>query len=408
MKLLLADFILTCNANFEVISQGAIAFDEHIIDVGSARRLKLQYPDATHLIAPPNSVVLPGLINAHVHLEFSANETLLQYGDFIPWLQSVLKHREALSKMATTQRIADKLKSMLLSGTTALGAISSFGADLEACVQSPQRVVYFNEVLGSTANTADIMYADFLSRYHASVDEKSSAFFPAVAIHSPYSTHPILAKKAIELAFKEEACLSTHFMESMAERTWLDEGKGDFADFLSAFNPHAKPLCSSKEYLDLFKHVPTLFTHCVHATQEELSLIADMQGSITHCPVSNRLLGVGILDINDVQEKEINLTLATDGLSSNISLNLWDEMRACLMMHSSSSLKSLAETLLQSVTCNAAHALRLNGGVIEKEKYADIIVATLPQALGDDEDLALQVILHTKQTHWTIINGEIQ
>lgn len=408
MKLLLADFILTCNTEFEVIHKGAIAFDEHIIDIGSARRLTLQYPDATHLIAPPNSVVLPGLINAHVHLEFSANESLLHYGEFIPWLKSVIKHREMLSEMATTQRIAEVLAHMLRSGTTSLGAISSFGADLEACAQTSQRVVYFNEVLGSTANTADIMYADFISRYHASMDEKSATFFPAVAIHSPYSTHPILAKKAIELSYKDGTCLSTHFMESQAERTWLDKGEGEFASFLTTFNPHAKPLCSSKEYLELFKHVPTLFTHCVHATAEELSLIADMKGSITHCPVSNRLLGVGALDINEVQEKEINLTLATDGLSSNFSLSLWDEMRSCLMMHPSMALNSLAETLLKGVTCNAAHALRLNCGVIEKEKYADLIVATLPQELGEEEDLVLQLILHTKQPHWTIMNGEIQ
>lgn len=408
MKLLLADFVLTCNANFEVISKGAIAFDENIIDIGSARRLKLQYPDATQIIAPPNSVVLPGLINAHVHLEFSANESLLQYGEFIPWLHSVMKHREALSEMATKERISKRLQSMLQSGTTALGAISSFGADLEACVQTPQRVVYFNEVLGSTPSAVDAMYADFSSRYAQSVDEKSSTFFPAIAIHSPYSTHPFLAKKAIDLAFKEKVSLSTHFMESVAERMWLDEGEGDFAGFLSTFNPHAKPLCTPKEYLELFKQVPTLFTHCVHANQEELSLIADMKGSITHCPVSNRLLGVGVLDINAVQERNISLTLATDGLSSNISLNLWDEMRSCLMMHPSSALSTLAEELLKAVTCNAAKALRLHCGSLEKEKYADLIVATLPQTLGNVEDLVLQLILHTHHTHWTIINGEIQ
>lgn len=408
MKLLIADTILTCNHAFEIITDGAVAYDERIIDVGKSEVLKLKYPDATHIIAPPNSVILPGLINAHVHLEFSANQCLLSYGDFIPWLQSVIKHREALNEMATTPLIEAQLHTMLLCGTTSLGAISSFGSDLEACVQTPQRVVYFNEILGSIPSAVDAMYADFLSRYHNSMDEKSSTFVPAVAIHSAYSTHPILAKKAIEMAFKEQTPLSTHFMESQAEREWVDEGRGDFETFFSTFNPHAKPLCDAKAYLKLFTPLPALFTHCVHASQEERAMIKQSGGVITHCPRSNRLLGTGKLDLGAVIEENIPFTLATDGLSSNSSLSLWDEMRSCLMMHTQLDLNPLAQALLQSVTSHAAKALNLPCGVIEKEAYADLIVLTLPQAPTDEKEIALHLILHTQQTHWSIINGEIQ
>jgi len=362
VKILEADFVLTCNTSFEIIKKGAVVFDEKIIAIGKSEILKANYPNATHLIAPPNSVILPGLINAHVHLEFSANQSMLSYGDFIPWLNSVIKHRETLNELSTTALIEKTLLTMLRSGTTTIGAISSFGNDLEACVATPQRVVYFNEILGSIPSAVDAMYADFLSRYHASMDEKSSTFIPAVAIHSPYSTHPILARKAIEIAFKEHAPLSTHFMESMAERRWIDEGMGDFATFFSTFNPHAKPLTTSTDYLRLFEGIPTLFTHAVHANEEERSLIASMGGSITHCPRSNRLLGVGTLALEALRKDAINLTLATDGLSSNTSLSLWDEMRSALMMHASIPLHALSKTLLQSVTCNAAQALNVPCG----------------------------------------------
>jgi len=405
VKILEADFVLTCNTSFEIIKEGAVVFDQKIIAVGERETLKATYPNATHLIAPPNSVILPGLINPHVHLEFSANQSILSYGDFIPWLNSVIKHRETLNEHSTTALIEKTLSTMLRSGTTTIGAISSFGNDLEACVASPQRVVYFNEILGSIPSAVDAMYADFLSRYHTSMDEKSSTFIPAVAIHSPYSTHPILAKKAIEIAFKEETPLSTHFMESEAERRWIDEGKGDFATFFSTFNPHAKPLTTAIDYLHVFEGIQTLFTHCVHVNDAERAMIASMGGSITHCPRSNRLLGVGTLDLDALNHYAINFTLATDGLSSNTSLSLWDEMRSALMMHPSASLHTLSRRLLQSVTCNAAKALNLSCGSLEEGKESDMIVVTLPQELQHEEELVSQLILHTHETHWSFING---
>jgi len=405
VKLLIADFVLICNDTFEIIEQGGVLFDTTIVDVGKSEDLQAKHPTATLMRTPPNSVLLPGLMNAHVHLEFSANQSMLVYGDFIAWLQSVIQHREELSAMATTELISEKLQEMLQCGTTTLGAISSFGADLEACTQTPQRVVYFNEVLGSVPSAVDAMYGDFRGRLEASKEFTCNRFIPAVSVHSPYSTHPILAKKALQIARDEGCVVSTHFMESAAERAWLDEATGDFQTFFNAFNPHAKPMCSAQDFLALFEHNDTLFTHGVQATQQELDTIATQKATLTHCPVSNRLLGVGKLDLEAVQHKNINLTLGTDGLSSNISLSLWDEMRCALMMHAEIALPSLAKTLLQSVTCHAAQALKLPCGTLEKGAYADLIVATLPQAC-ETKDVALQLILHTHQTYMTFIDGE--
>jgi len=405
VKLVIADFVLTCNATFEIIEKGGVVFDETIIDIGPSDVLQAKYPDAELRSMPPHSVILPGLINSHVHLEFSANRTMLRYGDFIPWLRSVIQHREELGALATHEHIAAALREMLHGGTTTLGAISSFGADLDACVQTPQRVVYFNEVLGSVASAADAMYGDFAGRYEGSKAFASDRFIPAISVHSPYSTHPILAKKALLKAREERCVVSTHFMESLAERAWLDHAEGDFQPFLSAFNPHAKPMCDALEYLALFENVPTLFTHAVHADSEELHALADQKATLTHCPVSNRLLGSGKLDVAKVVAAKINFTLGTDGLSSNISLSLWDEMRSALMMHCERDLNALAKLLLQSVTCNAAHALKLPCGILEKERYADLIVATLPQAC-DQEALIVQTLLHTRRMEAIYIHGE--
>ncbi|AFL67635.1 aminofutalosine deaminase family hydrolase [Sulfurospirillum barnesii] len=405
MTLITADFILTCNEHFEIIEEGAVLFDAQILEVGKASILKEKHPTVTCIETPKNSVLLPGLINSHVHLEFSANQSMLHYGDFIPWLQSVIAHRDELSALATTELITCKLTEMLKSGTTSLGAISSFGADLEACVNAPQRVVYFNEVLGSVPSAVDVMYNDFRGRLEASKEFTCKHFIPAISVHSPYSTHPILAKKALKLAEDEDCVVSTHFMESQAERAWIDEGSGDFQTFFTAFNPHAKPMCTSLEYLALFENNATLFTHGVQASKEELETISKQNATLTHCPVSNRLLGVGKLDVERVENEKIKLTLGTDGLSSNISLSLWDEMRSALMMHTNMELNALARTLLQSVTCNAAHALKLPCGALKEGLASDMIVVTLPQSC-ELSTLPLHLILHTHTTHLTFIDGK--
>lgn len=404
MKILEADYILTCNDDFEIIQQGAIAFEKEIIALGKAKDLKEKYPDAKLIQTEKNSVIMPGLINSHVHLEFSSNKTTLTYGDFIAWLNSVIKNRDDLLLKCEENTIATQLDIMAKSGTTTLGAISSFGNDFEACKNSPQRVVFFAEVLGSRPDSVDVLFEDFKSRLRVAEDHADEKLIPAISVHSPYSTHPILARYALDIARNNNYTVSTHFMESVAEREWLDNAKGDFHSFFANFAPNARPMSSSKEYIELFKGVHTLFTHCVQATQNEIDLIQNIGGYITHCPVSNRLLGVGRLAIEKIDKNLLNL--GTDGLSSNISLNLWDEMRAALMLHHKGDFNKLAPLLLKMSTTNAAQALNINAGSLEKNRFSDILVCKLPDKIESNKDLALQLILHIQNPSQIFIAGE--
>ncbi len=401
MKILRADFLITCKDDFEIIEDGVIFFDENIIDI--KKYTEVEQKDYNIEYLGENSVILPGLVNPHVHLEFSANKTTLSYGDFITWLGSVIINREELIEKREIF-IKKALNNILKSGTTAIGAISSFGGELKECVSSELKVVYFNEILGSRADTVDILFQDFKSRLHISEDMADEKFIPAISVHSPYSTHPILAKNALDIAIKKNYLISTHFMESQAERDWLDNGTGDFIKFFNSFTPNAKPLCSGLEYLDLFKDTKTLFTHCTKATKEEIDKIKSQNGYITHCPVSNRLLGNGRLKIEQLNENI--LTLGTDGLSSNISLNLWDEMRMALMLHDNEDINKLAKQLLKMATKNGAKSLMLNSSELKKDKKADIIVVSLPDKIISKDELATHLILNTKEAKKVFIDGK--
>ena len=402
MNILTAEYLVTFDDEFKIYKNSAIAYEKTIIKIAPKDELLKEFPDAKLKEYGENSVLLPGLINSHIHLEYLANKTSLEYGEFVKWLKTVLKHQQELLSKCSDEAISKVLKKLLKSGTTTIGEISSFGLDIEACKASKINVVLFNEVLGSSPDGVDMMYQNFLQRYQTTLSLKDDRFIPAISVHSPYSTHPILAKKVLSIAKDDKRVVSTHFMESQAEREWLTNGKGEFKEFLKTFNPHAKPLVEPMEFLKLFKEVDTLFIHATLANEEEISYINNHDSFIVSCPVSNRVLENKKLDITKVK----NLCIATDGLTSNISLNLWDELRSAIFIHANIDIDKLSKKLLSSVTKDASKALKLNKGVLKEGFDADMIVVELPDSFEELKSIYKWLILHTKEAKNTIIRGE--
>lgn len=401
MKIINADFLYTPNG---YIQNQAVAFTDTIKNIGTLENLIQKYPEAKIIQTEANSILYPGFINTHVHLEFSANKTSLAYGSFKPWLDSVIEHRDALMEACNNDMMMHECEKMMHSGITTFGAISSFGNELEVCEKTPQRVVFFNELIGSNAMYADMLYGDFQERVKASqLCKESSRIIPAVAIHSPYAVHPILLQKAVNVAKQNHMPLSAHFLESQEEREWLESSSGTFrAFFLKYFNT-STTVTNIEEFMHAFDTYPTHFTHCVQANKVELDYLAQMGHSIAHCPRSNRYLGCGRLAIEDLS---LPYTIATDGLSSNDSLSIFDELKAALMLHHQAPINELSNKLIKSVTADPADILGLNCGKIEIDKLADFAVVTLPETPKRTDELALWTILHTKEVSEVYIEGE--
>ena len=404
MKFLHADWILICDEEFTIIKNGAIVFDTKIIDIGTIDEIKEKYTNENIEYMGQNSVLMPGLINTHLHLEFSANKTTLKYGNFVKWLFSVMEHREDLIEKATKKLIDDELKKMISNGTTTVGAISSYGFDMESCINSALNVVYFTEVLGSKADMIDTLFLDFKEKLKSAVAQKTDRFIPAIAIHSPYSTHPFLIREVLNIAKEKNMTVSAHFQESKAENDWLNHSNGEFETFFKDMLDQHVSLTTPSEFLDQFKGIKHLsFTHCVEANEKELIQIKKLDATITHCPNSNRLLNNTILNLSHI--KDIPLALGTDGLSSNNTLNMFEEMRNSFFMHSNFDPNQIAKKLITATTAGGAKALGLNKGTLSKDFDADIISFNLPDKCESSEDLATMIILHTTKTTHTYIKG---
>jgi len=403
MQIISPNYILTPD---NLISNMSVAFNKTIQKIATLDELKKEFPEAKVTKLKKNSLLMPGLINAHVHLEFSANKTELSYGDFISWLYSVIENRDELMSGCDNECITRAVDSMLTNGITSFGAISSHGMDLEACANTKQNVVFFNELIGSQATMADALFGDFLGRLDASKSVQRDGFHPAVAIHSPYSVHPVLIKKALEIVKNEELKLTAHFMESKAERDWLDKSEGDFKEFFENLLKQNSAVSDSKEFLDYFNGQKTLLTHVVKADESELKTISSNEHTVIHCPISNRLLGNGTLNIKELNENNIPWIVATDGLSSNYKLDLFEEMKISLFMHSGAPLVKFANALIQGVTVNAAKALGLNTGEIKEGKNADMLILDLDKEPNDE--LAVHLILHRYNISKVYINGNLE
>lgn len=401
MNIITADYIYTPEGFKKYL---AVAFTDLIHEIDFLEALTQKHPDAKVIHTAPNSILYPGFINTHVHLEFSANKTSLAYGSFKPWLDSVIEHRDELMGACNNEMMMHECEEMMRSGITTFGAISSFGNELEVCEKTPQRVVFFNELIGSNAMYADMLYGDFQERVKASQScDPGSRITPAIAIHSPYSVHPILLQKAVNVAKKNNMPLSAHFLESQAEREWLESSSGTFKAFFLKYFNSTTTVTNIEEFMHAFDSHPTHFTHCVQANKEELNYLSQKGHSVAHCPRSNRYLGCGRLAIEDLP---LPFTVATDGLSSNDSLNILDELKAAIMLHSDIPIQELSMNLLNAVTGDAADILGLNCGKIEVGRLADFAVFTLPEAPKRTEELALWTILHTKEVSEVYIEGK--
>lgn len=414
IQILGASEVFICDETFRILQNGAIAFcegEDKILHVGDFDELCALYSGANAQFFE-HTILLPALVNAHIHFEFGAHIASFAYGDFGVWLDSLMARREqVLDSHLMHTYIKEGINQQFESGVGSVGAISSYGDDMELLAKSGLRVVYFNEAIGSNESMLDFFYSHLLERYERAKSLQNNCFKAALALHSPYSLHPIVARKVIALAAREQTPLSAHFLESSYEREWLEESRGYFFNFFQKLaqidNPQSfyTPLA----FLELFKEVqglPIAFTHCLEAKEKEIAYINSLQASIVSCPRSNRLLNNTYFQ-NMFLKQDNPIAFGTDGKSSNYNVNLLDELRTALFAYPHEDLNSLARTLLLSATLGGARALGLNNGTLAQGKSVDCALFSFQERLDIHAQSPLQFILHAKTPTKLYINARL-
>jgi cytosine/adenosine deaminase-related metal-dependent hydrolase len=323
------------------IADGAIEVDGgRIVSVGPAEgREDERLRDA---------IILPGLVNAHSHLEYAA---MGGFGDgmpFTPWIADHIRRKDTQTADDLLDQSRAGAAACLAGGITTVADCCYAGTVAQAAVETGLRAIVYLEGFS--------IWDELEARIEAALDAlpASELVTAGVSPHAPFTvTHDDYAM-LVSLARRRGLPVATHLLESARETEHLDA-------FASVLGPD------------------TVAIHAVLAHAGDIALMADLDVPVAHCPRSNALLGCGIAPLTELLQAGVRVGLGTDSPSSAIDFDMWAEMRAAIMLQRARTARAdalSALTALELATWRAAEAIGLADavGTLTPGKQADLIV----------------------------------
>jgi cytosine/adenosine deaminase-related metal-dependent hydrolase len=356
-----------------------------VVEVLDGRIAAVGPADGTEDARHPDSVILPGLVNAHTHLEYAA---MAGFGDglpFTPWIADHIRRKD-------TQTVADLLDqaragaaASLAGGVTTVADCCYAGTVAQAADEAGLRAIVYVEGFS--------VWEGLEERIGAAIDAlpTSELVSAGVSPHAPYTvTHEDYAM-LVALARGRGLPVATHLLESDRETEHLDA----FADVLGP---------------------DTVAIHAVRVNEADIALLAERDVPVAHCPRSNAMLGCGIAPLNDLLDAGVRVGLGTDSPSSALDFDMWAEMRTAIMLARARTARAdalSAATALELATTRAATAIGLDAevGSLTPGKAADLVVLDLagsPFLPWDDPVTAAVYGGSPARVALTMVAGEIR
>jgi cytosine/adenosine deaminase-related metal-dependent hydrolase len=331
--------------------------------------------------------VLPGLVNAHTHLELSWMRGRVPPARSMPeWARAVIRLRRDVGD--DVGAIDGAIAGARAAGTSLVGDIGNTLDSFEPIDRSPLHGTLFYELLGFRPSDAGALVSDAVKRLAAL--KSAQQLQVGLAAHAPYSTAPALFRHIDQAVRRAGWIVAVHVAESAEEVEFVRSGRGAWRTLLEDLgvwnDEWIAPGCGPVEYLDHlgFLGASTIVVHAVHATVGDLASLAARGTTIVTCPRSNRWTGAGTPPIDAFYASGCRVAVGTDSLASVEDLSVFAEL---------AELRRLApdvpaRRLLESATMGGARALGLAGtfGSIAPGKRADLIAVELPVAVGDVEE----------------------
>ena len=362
-----------------------------VTDVGAPAALPRERPART--VRLPGHAVLPGLVNAHTHLELSGlRGAVPRTGSMPEWARAVMAGR-ARTAAGSAEAVRAAVDELRRAGTTLVGDVANTRESLAALRDGPVAAVVFREALGFDVGDAE---ADAIAA--ALSGERAAGAGGhvriAIAAHAPYSVSPALFRALAGAAGNGPR--SVHVAESAEELELLRAGSGVWRAILEERGrwradwkpPRAGPVA----YLDALGWVGphTLIVHGVHLTPTEIDRIAAAGATLVACPRSNAWTGAGAPPLARFYAAGGRVAVGTDSLASAPDLNVFAELAAMRRLAPSVP----ASALLASATAVGASALGAGDrlGVIAPSRPAALIAVELRGATDDVEEYLLSGI----------------
>jgi cytosine/adenosine deaminase-related metal-dependent hydrolase len=335
MRALHADAVVT--GDREPIRDAAVVVGEsgEIVDVGPAGAVLPRHAGAP--VERIQGVLVPGLVNAHVHLELSALRGQVPGGaGFVPWVEHLIGARAENDPEADAEAIARAVDELDSFGTVAVGEVTNSLAAVRALSRRGIAGCVFHEVFGVEREGAERRVAALPEVMRRVVGEWPTADLAyAPTPHTLYTTHPRVTERLLAEAAAAGGRASLHLAEHAAERRFLEQGDGPVLEWYerrlrlsrdALEFPHKAPFDFAADVGALSRHV--LCVHLTDARPAELAQVAAREAPVVFCPRSNLHIESRLPPLLAARQAGLWPALGTDSLASNASLDVLAEARA--------------------------------------------------------------------------------
>ena len=419
------------------IDNGAVVVSgNRIVDVGRFDDIKSS--NAGNIVDLGERALLPGLINAHCHLDYTClREKISQQKSFTDWIRAINAEKSDLSPEDFLASINDGFNEAKRFGTTTIANLTAF-PELISQIQPPIRTCWFVELIDirapERANELVDSAIEALGRARPELvlpatlkpgeggGETERGLLRGLAPHALFTASKDLFRRCEEIAQQEHILLTTHLAESREEMEMFRDASGRLYEFIKSIG---RPMddCGNKTPLEDFlnligsggspnrpraievnlPYLSWIVAHLNELSDGDFDLLerSNPKFHVVHSPGSHNYFGHSQFAFDRLRSLGFNICLGTDSLASNESLSLFAEMRAFQKKFPSVS----AEEIFQMVTVNPARALQQENalGQIRPGLRADLIA--IPCFTGTD--IFEQILAFDAPVKFVMVNGQL-
>jgi cytosine/adenosine deaminase-related metal-dependent hydrolase len=355
-------------------------------------------------------LLLPGLINAHCHLDYTDMTGLPPQKQFPDWIKGLLAFKAAASYTDYAEAWLRGANMLARTGTTTVADVEAVPELLpEVWSATPLRVFSFLEMTGVKSRRPP---AQILREAAAKIKSLASARGSAgLSPHALYSTTPALLRQTAALARRRRWRVTMHVAESMAEHEMYAGQRGPLFDWLKRQRDMSD--CGRRTPVQQVRHYGLLgdnflAIHANYLDDADITALADSGSSVVHCPQSHAYFGHAPFPFQKLRAAGVNVCLGTDSLASvmvsrraKAELNMFTEMRFFAAAHPDVA----PESIVRMATHHGARALgwERHAGRIFPQALADLIAIPFR---GKTEESWLAAVHHTGPVSASMIDGQ--
>lgn len=390
LGLFMAESVIRLKARFVFTAEGPPIRDGVVTIEGTRIAAVGQARSGEAIVDLGNAAVLPGLVNAHTHLEFSDLTTPIgsRGMPFADWIRAVVDYRRSRSDAERAAAVRRGSSECSRFGTATIGEIATVGWPVEAFATVRPRAVdslVFLESIGLRESRIEPALES--SRLHLALAATQDLKL-GLSPHAPYTVHPDLIRRLAGLSASAAVPLAMHLAESREELELLESGRGPLRDLLvdfdawddEAIRPETTPL----DYLRMLSAAwRALVIHGNYLTDDEIAFLGRRAAklSVVYCPRTHAYFGHADYPLAKLLQAGANVALGTDSRASNPDLDLLAEMHDIAARHIVP-----PEWIVEMATINGARALGLEReiGSLSPGKRADLTIVNFSGTKSDD------------------------